>query len=142
MSCCDEAEKGMKDSGPGTTVEPAKQLTTDPVCGMKVDPAKAASAEYQGTKFYFCCQGCATKFQAEPAKYLQAKQSAAPLPPMSKQTPQTDYICPMHPEVHSSGPGNCPKCGMALEPATLAAPMSRTAYTCAMPPQIVRDQPC
>src|SRR3989338_106750 len=29
----------------------------------------------------------------------------------------TDYICPMHPEVRKKGPGSCPICGMALEPA-------------------------
>ncbi|HEX7387225.1 MAG TPA: copper-translocating P-type ATPase [Castellaniella sp.] len=32
-----------------------------------------------------------------------------------------DYTCPMHPEVHQDGPGTCPKCGMALEPRTVAA---------------------
>ncbi|MCW5829295.1 MAG: copper-translocating P-type ATPase [Deltaproteobacteria bacterium] len=30
------------------------------------------------------------------------------------------YTCPMHPEVVQEGPGNCPKCGMALEPVTIA----------------------
>ena len=141
MCCCDKPGKDVKDPASGKAVAAVSQLATDPVCGMKVDPAKAASVEYQGTKFYFCCQGCATKFQAEPAKYLQPKQAAAPLLPMSKQTPQTDYICPMHPEVHNSGPGNCPKCGMALEAATMVMPSSRTEYTCPMHPQIVRDQP-
>src|SRR5436309_7695651 len=29
------------------------------------------------------------------------------------------YTCPMHPEVRQRGPGNCPKCGMALEPRTV-----------------------
>ena len=52
-----------------------------------------------------------------------------------------DYTCPMHPEVHKTGPGNCPKCGMALEPATVAMPASRTEYTCPMHPEIVRDHP-
>ncbi len=52
-----------------------------------------------------------------------------------------DYICPMHPEVHKAGPGNCPKCGMALEPATVTASASRTEYTCPMHPEIVRDRP-
>jgi Cu+-exporting ATPase len=52
-----------------------------------------------------------------------------------------DYTCPMHPEVHKSDPGNCPKCGMALEAATVATPASRTEYTCPMHPEIVRDQP-
>ena len=59
-----------------TTVVPAKKLATDPVCGMTVDPANAESVEYREAKFYFCCQGCAAEFQAEPAKYLQPKQDA------------------------------------------------------------------
>ena len=28
------------------------------------------------------------------------------------------YTCPMHPEIRQEGPGNCPICGMALEPVT------------------------
>jgi len=51
------------------------------------------------------------------------------------------YICPMHPEVRQPGPGNCPKCGMALEPEVPAAPAARTEYVCPMHPQIVRAQP-
>src|SRR5215471_13486316 len=31
---------------------------------------------------------------------------------------QTRYTCPMHPEVNAAGPGQCPICFMALEPAT------------------------
>ena len=30
------------------------------------------------------------------------------------------YICPMHPEARQEGPGNCPICGMALEPETMS----------------------
>jgi YHS domain-containing protein len=74
MCCCSKPNKDMKDPFDSTTVVPTKMLATDPVCGMSVDPAKAASVEYDGTRFYFCCQGCSTGFQAEPAKYLQAKQ--------------------------------------------------------------------
>ena len=45
----------------------------DPVCGMKVDPARAkATAEHRGKTFYFCCTGCAEKFRANPDKYLGA----------------------------------------------------------------------
>jgi len=47
----------------------------------------------------------------------------------------------MHPDVHSAVPGNCPKCGMTLEAATVAAPDVRTQYTCPMHPQIVRNEP-
>jgi Cu+-exporting ATPase len=58
---------------------------------------------------------------------------------MANQT--MDYICPMHPDYHSAIPGNCPKCGMALEAATITAPAIRTQYTCPMHPQIVRNEP-
>ena len=33
----------------------------------------------------------------------------------------TFYTCPMHPEIHQDHPGNCPKCGMALEPLIVKA---------------------
>jgi P-type Cu+ transporter len=49
------------------------------------------------------------------------------------------YTCPMHPEVRQRGPGNCPKCGMTLEPVVASGP--RTEWTCPMHPQIVRDAP-
>src|SRR5277367_7130557 len=50
----------------------------DPVCGMTVDPARAtAQAVYAGKTYYFCCAGCADKFRAEPAKYLNAEAPAA-----------------------------------------------------------------
>jgi Cu+-exporting ATPase len=114
----------------------------DPVCGMTVDPSKAAATvEYEGGTFYFCSQGCATKFRAAPEKYLQPKPDAAPLKPPAKTDPQGEYTCPMHPEIKQPGPGSCPKCGMALEPATIPSPAKRTEYTCPMHPQIVRDAP-
>ena len=31
------------------------------------------------------------------------------------------YTCPMHPEIEQDRPGNCPKCGMTLEPKTIGA---------------------
>jgi len=108
---------------------------------MTVDPAKATSVDHEGAKVYFCCQGCATKFRADPAKYLQPKQAARLIQSTTKVGPKADYTCPMHPEVHNAGPGSCPKCGMALEPATVEAPASRTQYTCPMHPEIVRDAP-
>ena len=141
MCCCSEPDNGVQDPSSITAVEPAKLLATDPVCGMAVDPAKAASVEHDGTKFYFCCQGCATKFRADPGKYLQPKQAAPLIQLIAKQAPQADYTCTMHPEVHKPGPGSCPKCGMALEPATIEVRAPRTEYTCPMHPEIVRDAP-
>ena len=116
-------------------------ITKDPVCGMTVEPAKsAATIDHQGTSYYFCSQGCATKFRADPEKYLQPKPPVpVSAPTAAKQAPR--YICPMHPEIHKEGPGDCPKCGMALEPATVTATVTHIQYTCPMHPQIVRDQP-
>lgn len=51
------------------------------------------------------------------------------------------YVCPMHPEVVSDHPGECPKCGMALEGEILQAPASETQWVCPMHPEIVRDTP-
>ena len=52
----------------------------------------------------------------------------------------TLYTCPMHPEVRQSEPGNCPICGMALEPVVPVA-AAKTEWVCPMHPQIVRDAP-
>jgi len=112
----------------------------DPVCGMKVDPSKpAASLNHEGVTVNFCSQGCTDKFLAAPGKYLQAKSDAGPSKPPAKTEPQGEYTCPMHPEIKQTGAGSCPKCGMALEPATVTAPAKRTEYTCPMHAQIVRD---
>ena len=87
----------------------------DPVCGMSVDPAKAISFEHGGNTWYFCCGGCRDRFAADPGKYLAPP--AAPAAARSKGDADTRvYTCPMHPEVKHIGPGDCPKCGMALEP--------------------------
>ncbi len=89
----------------------------DPVCGMTVDLLHAAGKfSYQGKDYYFCSKGCVAKFEANPDKYLRA---SAPPEPMPADVDSVEYTCPMHPEVRKIGPGSCPKCGMALEPATL-----------------------
>lgn len=84
----------------------------DPVCGMDVDPklAKGTSA-HKGTSYYFCSAGCKTKFDAKPHHYLTPKTSTE-----SGQRKDVEYTCPMHPEIRQIGPGNCPICGMSLEP--------------------------
>ena len=90
----------------------------DPVCGMKVDPAKTSHhAEHGGHILHFCSAGCRTKFLAEPNRYLKP-QAAAPA------RPGAVYTCPMHSEVRQIGPGSCPICGMALEPESLTADAS------------------
>ena len=136
-------EQYAKKSQP-VTIPPAAttQDKTDPVCGMTVDPAKvAATTEREGTRYFFCSQGCATKFRTDPKKYFAPKPPTSPPAPRTQAKQQTAYICPMDPEVHKMGPGACPKCGMALEPAVIVPPATRTEYTCPMHPQIVRSEP-
>jgi P-type Cu+ transporter len=47
----------------------------------------------------------------------------------------------MHPDVRSDAPGDCPACGMALEPASPPVRATRTQWTCPMHPEVIRDQP-
>jgi len=92
----------------------------DPVCGMTVDPTKAAGkSEYQGKTYYFCSKGCLAKFEADPEKYLHPQATPEPMPASHEES--VEYTCPMHPEVRQIGPGSCPKCGMALEPVSFSA---------------------
>jgi Cu+-exporting ATPase len=77
---------------------------------MTVDPAAAKwSHSHNGRTWYFCGNGCMTKFAADPQMYLE------PVEAVAAATSTTEYICPMDPEVVQHHPGTCPKCGMALE---------------------------
>jgi Cu+-exporting ATPase len=120
----------------------------DPVCGMTVDPSKAAAKqEFRGSTYYFCSKRCAERFAKEPDKFLSApgtsamenaqlghatrgvdavrREPSAGSAPTGK-TPNVVakpalYTCPMHPEILQNGPGSCPICGMALEPVEVSA---------------------
>ena len=70
-----------------------------------------------------------------------ARQPGSPHDKRGSAPAATAYTCPMHPEVRQSKPGPCPKCGMALESVSAAAPASRTEYVCPMHPEIIRDAP-
>jgi len=88
----------------------------DPVCGMRVDPETTSHrAEHEGVAYYFCSAGCRAKFLADPDRYLAPDASSAA--PVSASV----WTCPMHPEIRRPGPGSCPICGMALEPAAPSA---------------------
>jgi Cu+-exporting ATPase len=94
----------------------ATDTATDPVCGMTVKIADAPNkADHDGHTYYFCSPRCLGKFTAEPSRYL--KPAAAPAAVASATKQGTIYTCPMHPEIRQVGPGSCPICGMALEPA-------------------------
>jgi len=94
----------------------------DPVCGMRVDPARAAGRhQYRGRTYYFCNPRCRERFVADPERYLEPARAtvpdhAGPRPALPADPGAVVYTCPMHPEVRQPGPGSCPKCGMALEP--------------------------
>ncbi|WP_168565062.1 heavy metal translocating P-type ATPase [Crateriforma spongiae] len=114
----------------------------DPVCGMTVDPDGAPHRHHQGTDYYFCCPGCAEKFASDPEGTLRRRRekdaakaqnhgaccgggnAGLPVlqiggdstPGVSGGDPDAVYICPMHPEIEQVGFGDCPICGMDLEP--------------------------
>jgi Cu+-exporting ATPase len=98
-------------AGPEAYIE-----AVDPVCGMSVGRASARHmARHEGERFYFCSARCRERFEAAPEEFLGARSVPEPMPK------GTLYTCPMHPEVVQEGPGACPKCGMALEPAGIPA---------------------
>ena len=113
-----------------------EQPVIDPVCGMTVNPERAAGhTEYQGKTYYFCGLGCLKRFTADPETFLApaAARSVAPLPLVGRamsgapgkagstavESASATWTCPMHPEVVRDGPGSCPICGMALEPVSV-----------------------
>jgi Cu+-exporting ATPase len=110
----------------------SRPTVKDPVCGMTVDPQKAAGkAEHGGKTYLFCSLRCKERFEKEPEKFLAAPGTAgmehghahahehAGTPPAEAQNIR--YTCPMHPEIVQIGPGSCPICGMALEPMDIVA---------------------
>ena len=95
-------------SNPFQIVQP--QTVKDPVCGMDVDPARAAGSHtHEGKRYHFCSIHCWGRFRANADRYLAGK-------PTVGARPDAEYTCPMDPEVVQIGPGVCPICGMALEP--------------------------
>jgi Cu+-exporting ATPase len=110
---------------------------TDPVCGMTVDldHPRGGKVTYQGREIGFCSPSCKAKLEADPERYL-GNEKATPV----EAPPGARWVCPMDPEVQADRPGPCPKCGMALEPAS-PLPATRVEWTCPMHPQIVRSEP-
>jgi Cu+-exporting ATPase len=96
-------------------------LSRDPVCGMTVDPATAKyRIEHDGRTVSFCSAKCRERFAADPARYTTGESDRPPAGGGPAEPPGTIYTCPMHPEIERAGPGDCPICGMALEPKTIA----------------------
>ena len=139
----------------------AEQSLSDPVCGMNVTQDSEHHLHYHNQEYFFCSSTCLGKFKAEPEKYIKDDEmdnehhcheheqhhhhshtthnhthsSSNP-----SHSSESYYTCPMHPEIHEEKPGNCPKCGMALDRVG-ETPSSQTKYTCPMHPEIVQDHP-
>ncbi|HYR57002.1 MAG TPA: heavy metal-binding domain-containing protein, partial [Chthoniobacteraceae bacterium] len=146
-----------------TKMIPAVSTHRDPVCGMTVDAASAAGrSEFEGRAYYFCSTHCQRTFDANPAAFVRnaavaaerertcCGKAAAPREPSSCHheagqgvTPSraAKYFCPMCPGVESDQPGDCPKCGMALERNPAWRPAAKTIYTCPMHPDVEQDHP-
>ncbi len=125
----DRHEHPPRAGAPGTL-----QTLRDPVCGMSVAPDSEHRTTHAGQAYAFCSARCLERFEAEPERTLRA--SGAPAPAAS-----ASYTCPMHPEVRAEAPGDCPRCGMSLEPLTPPQPGRRTEWTCPMHPEVVRSEP-
>jgi P-type Cu+ transporter len=116
----------------GSTAKIAK----DPICGMNVDPAKAAATiEYEGRPYYFCSKGCAAKFQQAPAKFLAA--SAATTGHGSTSSHAHDQIAPASlTQIADTTPSNSSQHTNSAEKSG-----EGIRYTCPMHPQIVQIGP-
>jgi Cu+-exporting ATPase len=96
-------------------------MSKDPICGMTVDEATALPAEREGETFYFCSEHCRSKFLAQSETQNGKDRSGCHDKTHEPHNhARTIYTCPMHPEIEQDHPGDCPKCGMALEPKTVS----------------------
>jgi P-type Cu+ transporter len=115
-----EPEKQNNCCGSGSHGHPSMKGAArhiDPVCGMKVSPTEARGrSSYGADTFYFCSESCLRKFSANPDEYANKAVKGPKVHPAGEGRM---FVCPMHPEVRQVGPGNCPICGMALEPETV-----------------------
>jgi Cu+-exporting ATPase len=83
----------------------------DPVCGMIVKKESRYNSLFKKEKYFFCSQKCLDKFETNPSEYSHLKHTHS----NKTFSEDTKYTCPMHPEIIRNKPGDCPKCGMALE---------------------------
>ena len=93
-------------------LNPQGEGLRDPVCGMTVTEQSVHKLTHEGRPYYFCSTKCQGKFAANPLQYLTLAPPAETAPAAAG----TIYTCPMHPGIRQDHPGNCPKCGMSLEP--------------------------
>src|SRR5579862_6755470 len=117
-----------------TTPSPSAK---DPVCGMNVNVATARHVyEHEGKKFYFCCGGCAEKFKADPAKYLNQKAASVSSGLVMLGAPVSR---PQHPAAPSK-PDDTKPGGHAHKVGSHAA-AGVPAYVCPMCPEVRESRP-
>ena len=128
-------------------------MAIDPICGMTVNEATDFRAERAGRTYRFCSEPCRRKFLSAPATTMQDEDphGRSQPPPThdhgnrSAVQVVTPYFCPMCPAVESEKPGDCPKCGMALERTRSrvepSSPSAKPVYTCPMHQEIQQDHP-
>jgi P-type Cu+ transporter len=107
-------------------------MERDPVCGMNVDPANAkAKVEHGGQSYYFCCSGCAKKFELAPEKYLGSALASAKVSPATVQIAAAAAKPVMSSlAVLGSVPRvKDPVCGMMVDPQNAAAKVAHAGKT-------------
>ncbi|MBA4228835.1 MAG: haloacid dehalogenase, partial [Hyphomonas sp.] len=122
-------------------ITPDQKAKRDPVCGMMPKADSPHRLVHEGAEVLFCSAGCKIKFEADPSAYPVAEETRAvpeshahghsghgagchhhaATPAPKTAAPGSQWTCPMHPEILRDGPGDCPICGMALEPLTPSA---------------------
>jgi len=88
----------------------------DPICGMTVPENAELHCSYGGVTYGFCSEHCLQQFSRHADYYLTGRRRGD----VHAEDAHAIYTCPMHPEVRQEGPGDCPACGMALEPEGVA----------------------
>ena len=101
-----------------------KETHKDVVCGMDVSEDSKYQSAYHHKTYFFCSEQCKRKFDTSPETYLHPQETddtvSCPDGSCDISPSVTQYTCPMHPEIIKDGPGNCPICGMSLEPVMAA----------------------
>jgi Cu+-exporting ATPase len=120
-------------------------MERDPVCGMTVDPANAkAKTEHAGKTYYFCCQGCATRFENEPQKFLAAPGNSGMAGPVQMAMPGHGHAA--HRQAAPLATPDTPSAAAAevahgRHASDASAKGEGARYTCPMHPEIVRVGP-
>ncbi|HQQ78052.1 MAG TPA: heavy metal translocating P-type ATPase [Thermoanaerobaculia bacterium] len=113
---------------------------TDPVCGMTVDPARAAATVNWGDKdWYFCAKSCAEKFRRDPERFSANEKSAATFEPMTAPVGLglPSLTLPSAQATPMAMPAAQPHAPSKKSPSSL----SSSKWICPMDPVVVSDVP-